>query len=220
MTRGGSSTGSALRSGPLADGADGLPAVPALARLAAVVTLVNVPIHVAWALGSTFLLPGGESIAALPQTRVANAVVSLVLLAGAAVLFLIGGPWSRPERGGRALPATIVTAIGAGAVVCLSHAVYGLISKALFLAGYDTVRFPDVGDGWTRAEQHTAALLDVAVFEPWFLLEGVVLVLAGWQYLRTAPGRRRWIAVITAGTLLILLFGVLLTVTGKRVAIG
>jgi hypothetical protein len=64
---------------------------PRLARLAAAVTLVNVPIHVWWALGGTFLLPGGQSVADLPQTRIANAVVSVVLLLGAAALLLIGG---------------------------------------------------------------------------------------------------------------------------------
>jgi hypothetical protein len=33
--------------------------------------------------------------------------------------------------------------------------------------------------------------MDVAIHEPWFLLEGVLLALAGRQYLRTARGRRR-----------------------------
>jgi hypothetical protein len=207
--------------------AEALPPVPVLARLAAVVTLINVPIHVAWALGSTFLLPGGASIATLPQTRAVNAVVSGVLLAGAAVLFLVGGPWSWPRPGsgllaggGRVVPAVLLTALGTAAAVCLSHAVYGLVSKALFLAGLDTVRFPDIGDGWTPAEQHTAALLDVAVFEPWFLLEGVLLALAGWQYLRTARGRRRWVGLLSLATLALLLLGVLLALTGRRLAVG
>jgi len=83
------------------------------------------------------------SIAALPRTRVANGVVSVVLLLGAAALFLIGGQWSRPgpgsgvlRGGGRALPALLLAAIGAGAVVCASHAVYGLASTlALLLFG-------------------------------------------------------------------------------------
>jgi hypothetical protein len=198
---------------------------PGVARLAGLVTLVNVPIHVAWAAGATFLLPGGAGVAALSQTRVANAVVSAVLVIGAGVLFAIAGPWSRPEPdagvlrgGGRVLPAVVLTAIGAGAVVCVSHGLFGLVTKALYLAGLDTVRFPDLVR--TAADRHTAAVLDVAVFEPWFLLEGVLLVLAGRQYLRTARGRRRWTTLMVAGALLVLLFGVVLTATGRRVAVG
>jgi hypothetical protein len=202
-----------------------LPPSPWVARLAGIVTLVNVPVHVLWAVGGTFLLPGGAGVAALPETRVANAVVSAVLVIGAVVLFLIGGPWSRPapgagplRGGGRVLPAAVLTAIGAGAVVCLSHGLFGLVTKALYLAGLDTVRFPDLVR--TAADRHTAAVLDVAVFEPWFLFEGVLLVLAGRQYLRTARGRRRWTTAMVGGSLLILLFGVLLAATGRRVAVG
>jgi hypothetical protein len=187
MTGAPRATGSPVRAGSEGS-APALPPIPFLARLAAVVTLIGVPIHVAWALGGTFLLPGGELVAALPQTRIANAVVSVVLLLGAAALFLIGGPWSRPRPGsgvlrggGRALPAVLLTAIGAGATVCVSHGVYGVVSKALFLAGVDAVRFPGVGGDWSAAERHRAAVLDVALFEPWFLLEGVLLALAGWQ---------------------------------------
>jgi hypothetical protein len=198
---------------------------PWVPRLAGVVTLVNVPVHVAWALGATFLLPGGDAVAALPETRVANAVVSAVLVIGAVVLFLIGGPWSRPEPGagplrggGRVLTAVVLSAIGAGSVVCLSHGLFGLVTKALYLAGLDTVRFPALVR--TAADRHTAAVLDVVLFEPWFLLEGVLLALAGRQHLRTARARRRWTATMAGGTLLVLLFGVLLAATGRRVAVG
>lgn len=113
-----------------------------LPRLAAAVTLIDVPVHVSWALGGPFLLPGGASIAELPQTRVANGVVSGVLVLGAAVLFLVSGPWSRPEPGtaawrggGWTLPAVVLTALGVGAAVCVSHGVFGVVSKALYLAG-------------------------------------------------------------------------------------
>jgi hypothetical protein len=58
------------------------------------------------------------------------------------------------------------------------------------------------------------------LFEPWFLLEGVLLALAGWQHARTARGRRRWVAGISGGTLVLLLFGLMLALTGKRVAVG
>jgi hypothetical protein len=122
--------------------------------------------------------------------------------------------------GGRALPAALLTAIGVGAAVCVSHGIYGFATKALFLAGYDVVRYPNVGDGWSAAEKHTAAVLDLALFEPWFLLEGLALALAGWQYLRTGRGRRRWTVALSFGTLLLVLFGVLLAVTGRRVAVG
>lgn len=200
---------------------------PVLPRLAAAITLINVPIHVSWALGATFLLPGGGSVAELPQTRVANGVVSGVLLLGATVLFLIGGPWSRPEAGtaawrggGRALRAVVLTAIGLGAAVCVSHGAYGVVSKALYLAGQNVVRFPNVGHVWSAGERHAAAVLDVALFEPWFLLEGVLLALAGRQWLRSARARRRWAIAVWGGSVLLLLFGTLLAATGRRFAVG
>lgn len=203
-----------------------LPSSPLPARSAAAVALVNVPLHLSWALGGTFLLPGGSSIADLAQTRVANAAVCVLLLIGAAVLLMIGGlpgrsrPGRGTVRGGRVVRAVLLTAIGAAAAVCVSHAVYGFATKALFLAGYQTLRFPDLGDGWSAAEKHTAAVLDLAVFEPWFLAQGVLLVVVGRQFLQTARGRRRWVRVLSLGTALLVVLGVVLAATGRTVTVG
>lgn len=82
------------------------------------------------------------------------------------------------------------------------------------------VRFPDVGHVWSVGERHEAAFLDVALFEPWFLLEGVLLALAGRQWLRSARARRRWAVAVWGGSVLLLLFGTVLAAMGRRVAVG
>ena len=64
------------------------------------------------------------------------------------------------------------------------------------------------------AQDHTAAVLDLLVFEPWFLVEGLLLLLAGWWSLR-APGAHRWTVSVLVGAALIDVFGVLL-VLGKH----
>ncbi len=118
------------------------------------------------------------------------------------------------------MPGLILIALGIGGVVCISHALYGFATKGLYLAGYDTIDFPDIGDGWSEAEKHRAVVLDLAVFEPWFLIEGVLLALVGWQFIGTAQRRRLWTTGIAAGTLAITLFGAILALTGARLAIG
>ncbi len=58
------------------------------------------------------------------------------------------------------------------------------------------------------------------VFEPWFLLEGVLLGLAGHQFLRTATARRRWTAALLAAIAVIDVFGVALSVAHLHVAVS
>ena len=67
-------------------------------------------------------------------------------------------------------------------------------------------------------EKNAATALDLTVFEPWFLLEGVLLALAGRQFLRTATARRRWTAALLAGIAVIDVSGVALSVAHLHVA--
>jgi hypothetical protein len=71
--------------------------------------------------------------------------------------------------------------------------------------------------------KNTAAARDLMVFEPWFLLEGVLLGLAGHQFLRTAAARRRWTAALLAAIAAIAVidvFGVALSVAHLHVAVS
>ena len=63
-------------------------------------------------------------------------------------------------------------------MVCVSHGLFGIATKGLYLAGVKSaVSWPE--RGLTAGQKNLAALHDLAIFEPWFLILGVLLALAG-----------------------------------------
>ena len=110
-----------------------------------------------------------------------------------------------------------------GSAVCVSHAVLGFVTKSLYLGGMhgavDFPALPGVSADAAAAANHTSAVLDLAVFEPWFLIEGLLLLLAGRQFLRTPKARRWWTVSVIAGTALIDVFGIVLALTNQHVAV-
>ena len=68
---------------------------PRFAYLAALAALAAIPVHLYWALGGTWELPGGAATADLPGIHATNLAVSVLL--ACEVLFLLGltPPWSR-----------------------------------------------------------------------------------------------------------------------------
>ena len=166
-------------------------------------------------MGGTLLLPGGEGTATLPGLREANWIVSVLLVLGAVVVLGLVRPW------GQRLPrALLLVPVGIAAVVCLSHGLFGFISKALYLAGvHGAVSWP-TGAAWSAAERSAAVWRDLTIFEPWFVLEGLLLAAAGQQAVITPQGRRRWSAAMVRGTVVLLLFGLLLVLSHRRFAIG
>ena len=60
---------------------------PLVVYLAALVALAGIPIHLYWALGGTWGLPGGAATAGLPGLHATNATISVLLAAGAALAF-------------------------------------------------------------------------------------------------------------------------------------
>ena len=72
----------------------------------------------------------------------------------------------------------------------------------------------------TAAQKNHAALLDLGVFEPWFLIQGLLLLLAGRWFARTAAGRRRWTLSLIAGVVLADAFGIALAVAHKHFAVS
>jgi hypothetical protein len=187
---------------------------PLMAYLAALAALASIPIHLYWALGGTWGLPGGAAAAGLPGLRVVNVTVSVLLACGAAFLYGLTRPWSRRP------PAFLVLApVWAASVVCISHGLYGIITKGLYAAGMQSaVSWPQ--HGLTAAQRNLAALYDLAVFEPWFLIQGLLLALAGRWFARAATRRRCWTMSLTAGIVLVDAFGVVLAVTHHRFAVS
>lgn len=110
------------------------------------------------------------------------------------------------------------------AVVCISHAFFGWVTKGLYLVGMksavDFPVVPGVSAATADKENHLSAVIDILVFEPCFLIQGVVLAMAAWQFIRTAANRRRWVWSLAVGVVLVDLFGVTLSLAGLKFAIG
>lgn len=114
---------------------------------------------------------------------------------------------------GRTRPAPLMVApVWVASVVCISHGLFGIVTKGLYAAGvHSAVSWPE--HDLTAAQKNLAALRDLAVFEPWFLIQGLLLALAGRWLARTASGRRRWTLSLVAGIVLVDAFGIVLAVT-------
>jgi hypothetical protein len=187
-------------------------------HVAVVVTLFFTALHVYWAVGGTWGLPPAALLHER-ATRTANWVVSAILLVGAGWLSLLARPGCR-----RIPPWLLLTPLWVGAVVCISHAVFGFASKGLYLAGFEgAVHFPvipGVDPVTASAANRHAAVLDLLVFEPFFLAQGGAIAFACWQFISSRRGRQVWTWSVVAGALLIDGFGVALAVAGLQVAIG
>ncbi|MEV5012696.1 DUF3995 domain-containing protein [Streptomyces sp. NPDC056159] len=191
---------------------------PIWVHLAFVFTILFMLLHVYWAVGGTWGLPllAQHEKAAV---QAVNWVVSVIMVCGAIVILALNHPIGRRVRAWM-----LLVPIWIAAVVCISHAVYGFVTKALYLSGYHgAVDFPVVpGVSAARAAEanHLSAVQDLLVFEPCFLIQGVVIALAAWQFIRTLEGRRRWGTSMLLGIAVIDVFGVLLSLVGMRFALS
>jgi Protein of unknown function (DUF3995) len=171
-----------------------------------------------WAVGGTWGVP----LAALQNAdtvRNANWVVSAVMLVGAAWVLALDHRFA-----GRAPAWVVLTPLWCGGVICVSHAVFGFVTKTLYLAGvHDAVDFPEATgvDAATPArDHHVSAVRDLWVFEPCFLIQGLLLALVGRQFIRSAAGRRTWSLSVLLGVAVVDVFGLLLSLGNMHVALG
>ena len=133
------------------------PSRPVWAYWAFWVTVAFIPIHVYWAMGGTFWLPAAALIPAnKPAVQVANWGVSVLLAIGAAIVLALARP-----VGLRVHPALLLAPIWIGSVVCVSHAVFGIITKSLYLGGLDGAvnvpALPGASAATAAAANHTSA---------------------------------------------------------------
>ena len=139
--------------------------------------------HLYWALGGDALLfMVKQSAVEMDDWRAINWAASAVL-AGAALV----GPaliWStsRPR-----LRAATLAGCVAGAAIAGSHGAFGIVYRALNLAGVT-----DIDGRAFVASRHEWVLWDLFVFEPWFLIEGVLFIAAGAAAMTASETRRRW----------------------------
>jgi hypothetical protein len=195
-----------------------LPARPIWVYLAFAFTLLYLVIHLYWALGGTWGLPP-LALRDGAVVRAVDWVVCAIMMIGA--LFVLA--LRRPIRG-RSRSLALLVPIWIGAVVCLSHGVFGFITKALYLSGWHSaVNFPvvpGVSAATAAAKNHLSAVQDLVVFEPCFAIEGALLALAAWQFFRTPIARRRWSWSLLVGVVAIDVFGALLSLAHLHVAIS
>ncbi|MFV8183387.1 DUF3995 domain-containing protein [Streptomyces sp. AF1B] len=187
-------------------------------RLTVGFTLLYMAIHVYWAEGGTWGVPLAAQQNA-DAVRNANWVVSAIMLIGAAWVLALN------HRFARRMPSWVVLApLWGGAVICVSHAVFGFVTKSLYLAGmHGAVDFPKaVGvDETTLAhDHHVSAVRDLGLFEPCFLIQGLLLALAGRQFIRATTGRRAWSWSVLLGVAVVDVFGLLLALSNMHVALG
>ena len=186
---------------------------PLTAYLAALAAVAGIPVHLYWALGGTWGFPGGTTTASQAGLRAANLVVSVLLACGAVYVYGLTRPWARRR------PALLVLApVWAAAAVCVSHGLFGIATKGLYLAGVKSaVSWPE--HALTAGQKSLAALHDLAIFEPWFLVLGLLLALAG-RWFAGPAASRRWTLSLVAVVVLVDAFGVALAVTHHRFAVA
>jgi hypothetical protein len=171
----------------------------ATVALAAWSVLYVIP-HAYWALGGErgfFLLR--PSAVSIDEWETINAVASVVLLSPVIIAFGL----RRFRADGRARIVLLGAAL-IGASIATAHGLYGILYRVLNLTGIIEID----GQRATVAD-HPWVLWDLVIFEPWFLIEGILFLAAGWTAATTDPIRRRWLLACTAAITLATLSGVL-----------
>ena len=155
--------------------------------------------HLYWAVGGEFGFSALKpSATAQDGWQAVNAAASLILLLPVGIgLVLLRAPSHRLVR------AVLLAACLGGASIAVSHGVYGIVYRVLNIVGVVDVD----GRGFTTA-QHPWVLWDLFVFEPWFLIEGVLFAAAGWASISGSESRRRWLFGCLVGISLALTSGV------------
>ncbi|EKN66998.1 hypothetical protein BABA_13957 [Neobacillus bataviensis LMG 21833] len=156
--------------------------------------------HLYWALGGTIgmsiLKP---SVLELPQWELINWLASAFLtVAGFLGIALIYFGNSKP------LKWLLLTITLAGSSVAASHGIYGIIYRLLQIAGVVNLE-----SGLFNVNEHAFVLWDLLLFEPWFLIEGILLAVLGWCSFNKSSERRIWLILCTFGIIIGLVTGLI-----------
>ncbi len=65
-----------------------------------------------------------------------------------------------------------------------------------------------------RIHEDAYVLWDLILFEPWFLIEGILFGIVGWHFLQNARSRKLWLAACVIGVI----FGLVTGSMGVRFA--
>ena len=156
--------------------------------------------HLYWALGGTagqaLLRP---SILQLPQWELINGVASIFLT----VAGLIGLAFVYLRRHGFVRWGLLAIALF-GCSVAASHGIYGIVNRILQIVGAVAVESVPFNLG-----EHAYVVWDLVLYEPWFLIEGILFGIVGWYYLEQPRQRQIWLVLCIAGVIVGLVTGLL-----------
>ncbi|QHT61215.1 DUF3995 domain-containing protein [Paenibacillus lycopersici] len=131
--------------------------------------------------------------------------IASVFLTAAGFLGLAFIYWAK----GRVSSLMLLFAAWAGCSLAASHGIYGVGYRILQISGITGLE-----SGSFHMDEDTYVLWDLALFEPWFLIEGILLIIAGWSFLKEARSRKIWLAACLFG----ILVGLVTGITGVRFA--
>ncbi|MCJ8007754.1 DUF3995 domain-containing protein [Lederbergia wuyishanensis] len=169
---------------------------------------------------------GGGIISTNGQFEDPEALSMASYIAGVVIMFcgfcLLGlvKPWGKivplwiPMIGGRKIhPLVMLIPTLFGTAFLLAHAISGMLTKTLFLAGIININFP----GWVELNAHSLALWDLFFYEPWFLIMGLLAGLSAAHYALTSTIRPTIIKRFSIYYLLFVLLLIILFVVGTIV---
>lgn len=91
--------------------------------------------------------------------------------------------------------STLLLILGwAGCAVAASHGIYGIINRLLQIAGAAALE-----GGPFNMIEHAYVFWDLILFEPWFLVEGLLFAGVGWCYLSRSQTRQLWLVLCVLG---------------------
>lgn len=140
--------------------------------------------HLYWGLGGTFGVSLYKPSAREMGTWEAAHLFAFAFITAAGFL---GFALARTSQR-QALRLLLLVIVAAGAAVAASHGAYGMLFRALSVAG-----ITDIDGEPFNLDDHGWVLWDMLLIEPWFLVEGLLLGLAGYFAQRSAAGRRAWL---------------------------
>ncbi|MGP4039742.1 DUF3995 domain-containing protein [Gracilibacillus sp. D59] len=97
----------------------------------------------------------------------------------------------------------------AGCSLATSHAIYGIIYRIFQIRGVVGVE-----SGSFNIHENAFVLWDLVLFEPWFMIEGILFGILGWCSLKETRNKKIWLAACTSG----IIFGLVTGIMGVRFA--
>ena len=156
--------------------------------------------HLYWAIGGKMgLALLKPSVAAFSQLELINWVASVILtaagLVGLGFIYL---------RNSKILRSMLLSISFLGCSIATAHGIFGMFYRGLQIAGVI-----DLGNGKFHIHDDIYVVWDMVIFEPWFLIEGILLAIAGWCLLKGEGSRKIWLSVCILGTVVGLITGMM-----------